>query len=240
MKSGAPLYLLRWGKVWQQEWQRLRALDWQTLDLRDAGAWPWLLKVLSGGLVFLMALVATCAWLVSEHRASLAQAQQQEIRLLSDYRSSVHAAGLLNGARTQLAGLEEQMTRMRALLAPQAALPALRDSIRDAADENQLTIDDIYLRPVVSQVSEHPIDIQVVGDYHQLAQFVNDISRLEHLVTQHDITLAPIDQAASRLSLSFVAKAYSDADAVSQDESEEAEGEKGGGENSLNRREEDQ
>mgnify|MGYP007064276763 CR=1 FL=1 len=37
---------------WRDEWQRLKTLDWQSLDVKEAGEWPVLLKVLCGALAF--------------------------------------------------------------------------------------------------------------------------------------------------------------------------------------------
>lgn len=198
---------------WQGEWQRLRALDWQTLDLRDAGTWPWLVKVLGGVLVLVAALAVTSMWWVSDYRSALISAQRQEVRLLNNYRSSVHAAGLLNSVRSQLSDLTEQMASVSSMLATRAEIPSLLDSISNAAEENQLTIETIHLRPAVIHdlYREHPLDINVLGSYHQLAQFINDINALPRLVTQHAITLEPVEAPSGGLTLSLVAKAYSSA-----------------------------
>lgn len=206
---------------WQGEWQRLRALDWQTLDLRDAGTWPWLVKVLGGVLVLVAALAVSSVWWVSDYRSALISAQRQEVRLLNNYRSSVHAAGLLNNVRSQLTDLTAQMTTIRSMLITRAEIPSLLDSISNAAEENQLTIDAIHLRPTVihNLYREHPLDIKVLGSYHQLAHFINDISRLPRLVSQHAITLAPVEGPSGGLTLSLVAKAYSSTD--SEDKREE-------------------
>lgn len=203
----------QWQSEWQSEWQRLRAIDWQTLDLRDAGTWPWLVKVLSGVLVLVVTLAASSIWWASDYRSALVSAQRQEVRLLNSYRSSVHAAGLLNNARSQVTDLTAQMTSIRSMLTTRAEIPSLLDSISSAAEQNQLTIEAIHLRPTVIHnfYREHPLDIRVLGSYHQLAQFINDISSLPRLVTQHTITLAPAEDPSGGLTLSLVAKAYSSA-----------------------------
>ncbi|MBE0462831.1 MAG: type 4a pilus biogenesis protein PilO [Halomonadaceae bacterium] len=203
----------RWPSEWQGEWQRLRALDWQALDLRDAGTWPWLVKVLCGVLVLVAALAVSSVWWVSDYRSALISAQRQEVRLLNNYRSSVHAAGLLNNVRSQLTDLAAQMVSIHGMWTTRAEIPSLLDSISSAAEQNQLTIEAIHLRPTVIHhfYSEHPLDIRVLGSYHQLAQFINDISSLPRLVTQHTITLAPAEGPSDGLTLSLVAKAYSSA-----------------------------
>ena len=56
----------------KNSWLHLRNVEWQTLDIKEAGGWPWLLKALIALLVFLVALLGINWWLVSEVRDSLA------------------------------------------------------------------------------------------------------------------------------------------------------------------------
>lgn len=194
-----------------QEWQRLQTVDWRALDIKEAGEWPWLLKVLSSLLVFLIVFVVASWWLASEKREQLATERRQEVRLLSEYRSHASEVVLLSEIRSQLEVLEEQMSHVRAMLPTDAEVPSLLDSISSAAENNQLTIEAIRLKPLISNTHyvEHPLDIQVRGGYHQLAQFTADISQLARLVTQHDLTLAPVEPDSDTLRLSLLASTYS-------------------------------
>lgn len=195
---------------WATEWQRLREVDWRDLDIKEAGGWPWLLKVLSCLLALLVAL-SVMAWLVvSDQRDALASAQRQEVRLLSEYRSKASEAAFLPEMREQIASLEAQMASLRTMLPTDAEIPSLLDSISDAAVDNRLSIETIRLRPTQSQPHyvEQPLDIQVRGGYHQLARFVADISALPRIVTQHDFSLEPVEQRGDTLRLSLLARTY--------------------------------
>ncbi|QHD48858.1 type 4a pilus biogenesis protein PilO [Vreelandella aquamarina] len=203
---------MKWGRErWQDEWQRLKTLDWQALDVKEAGEWPVLLKALCGALAFGVALGGLSWWLVSEKRVELEAAERQEARLLNEYRSKVSEAAFLPEVRDQLTALEEQMATMRSMLPTSAEIPSLLDSISDAALDNDLSIETIRLRPTVSNTHyvEHPLDIQVRGGYHELAQFVADISQLARIVTQHDVALSPAEQSGESLRMSLVARTYS-------------------------------
>lgn len=201
---------------WVHEWQQLRAVDWRDLDVKEAGGWPVLLKALCGVLALLVALLVMEWWVIGERRAELVSAQQQETRLLSEYRRQAGEAVQLPKMREQLATLEDQMSRLRAILPTDAEIPSLIDSISDAAVDNRLTIETIRLRPTVTQPHyvEQPLDIQVRGDFHQIARFAADIASLSRLVTQHDFTLTPAEGSGDTLRLSLLARTYRDREEV--------------------------
>ena len=183
---------------WAIEWRRLREVDWQGLDVKEAGGWPFLLKVACCCLALIVALSVMIWFVGSEHREAFREAQRQEIRLLGEYRSKVSEAAFLPEMREKLAALEAQV------------IPSLLDSISDAAVENRLTIETIRLRPTLAQADyiEQPLDIQVRGDYHQLARFVADIASLSRMVTQHDFSLEPVEGRGDTLRLSLLARTY--------------------------------
>ncbi|MEL7613630.1 type 4a pilus biogenesis protein PilO [Vreelandella titanicae] len=195
---------------WAIEWQRLRDVDWRDLDVKEAGGWPWLLKVLCCCLALLAALSVMLWLVVSEQREALMVAQRQEARLLSEYRSKASQAAFLPEMRDQLATLEGQVGRLRTMLPTDAEIPSLLDSISDAAADNRLTIETIRLRPAQAQAHyvEQPLDIQVRGGYHQLARFSADIASLPRMVTQHDFNLEPADGRGEALRLSLLARTY--------------------------------
>nr|WP_298059588.1 type 4a pilus biogenesis protein PilO [uncultured Halomonas sp.] len=195
---------------WAIEWQRLRDVDWRDLDVKEAGGWPLLLKVLSGCLALLMAFSIVVWLVVSEHRDALRAAQQQEVRLLSEYRSKASEAAFLPEMREQLASLETQMARLRTMLPTGAEIPSLLDSISDAAVNHRLSIDAIRLGSTQTHAHyvEQPLDIQVRGGYHQLARFSADIAALPRMVTQHDFTLEPVEGRGDTLQLSLLARTY--------------------------------
>ncbi|HBK35405.1 MAG TPA: pilus assembly protein PilO, partial [Halomonas sp.] len=56
-----------WGRErWRSEWRQLQDVDWQGLDVKEAGEWPALLKAPWGGLGFVIAVGGLSWWLVSD------------------------------------------------------------------------------------------------------------------------------------------------------------------------------
>jgi type IV pilus assembly protein PilO len=67
------------------------------------------------------------------------------------------------------------------------------------------------LQPEVAQqfYIELPINIKVIGGYHDLATFVSGVSSLPRIVTLHDFEIKPEkDDSTSKLQMNIVAKTY--------------------------------
>ena len=197
---------------WSEEWVRLRETDVQSLDLKEAGGWPLLLKIITLMLVFMIALAAIYWIVIRERINTLATAQQAETRLLADFRQKAVEATYLPEIEQQLADMDKQVQRLRDILPTSAEIPSLLDSISDAARENRLSVETIRLQETASQTHyiEHPFDIEVQGGYHDIAQFLADIAALPRIVTQHDFVLEPVDGESSGLRLAILARTYSD------------------------------
>jgi type IV pilus assembly protein PilO len=192
------------------ELRRLRDLDWRELSLREAGTWPVSLQVTSC-LIVLAAVFWLVQWYVVAPQAeALERERAQESELLSQYEAKAYQAANLPMMREQMSELEARIAELLQMLPTGAEVPTLIDNISDTALENQLAIDFIRLRTPVPQefYTEQPFDIQVRGDYHRIASFLSGVAGLPRIVTLHDFTLAPVDDAGT-LQLSMLAKTYS-------------------------------
>ena len=194
----------------QAELRRLRELDWRELDIKEAGAWPWLLQLICCVLIFGLTFAGMHWYLASPKAAELQQMEAEERQLLRDYRNRAAQAARLPDMLEQMTVLESRMGRLMAMLPSGAEIPSLIDSISEIAIDNQLSIDFIRLRGTVERdfYIERPFDIQVEGQYHHIAAFLAGIASLPRIVTQHDFTLAPVE-GGDRLRLSMLARTYS-------------------------------
>ncbi|GHB20434.1 type 4a pilus biogenesis protein PilO [Salinicola rhizosphaerae] len=199
--------LRRVGDGCRDQWRQLRELPWRELDVKEAGSWPLALQ----GLVALAALVGA-AWLAqwllaASPREMHHRLTAQEAEALTRFETLSYQAVNLPAMQAQMDELQARMQRVLERLPSDAEVPALLDAISDAAREQQLDIDSLKLRPTVEQefYLEQPFDIQVRGDYHQIAAFLARVAAMPRIVTLHDFTLTPVDD---RLRLAMVAKTY--------------------------------
>jgi len=209
-----------------EEWQRLRDTDLQALDLKEAGTWPLLLKVITLLLVFSLALALIYWFVIKERTEALSSAEQEESRLLAEFRQKAMETTYLPEIEQQLAEMDTQMQQLRAMLPTNAEIPSLLDSISDAALDNRLSVENIRLRETTLQTHyiEHPFDIEVQGGYHDIAQFVADMAALPRIVTQHDFVLESVEREEQTLRLAILARTYSDRPQSEGAENDSAQG----------------
>lgn len=197
---------------WRDEWRRLKGVDWGELDIKESGGWPFLLQLICCALVLGLTLAAMYWYLGSPKTEALAQARSEEVASIRDYRRKAAQAAHLEVMRREMAVLEGRMSDLREMLPTDTEIPSLIDNISEAAIDNQLAIEFIRLRSPVAQefYFEQPFDLRVQGDYHRIAEFLATVARLPRIVTQHDLTLEPLDEAqGQRLQLSMLARTYS-------------------------------
>ncbi|WP_280338161.1 type 4a pilus biogenesis protein PilO [Salinicola acroporae] len=73
------------------------------------------------------------------------------------------------------------------------------------ASSSSISIASSYARGGTEFYIEQPFDIQVRGDFHQIASFLARVAAMPRIVTLHDFTLTPMED---RLRLSMLAKTY--------------------------------
>ena len=192
------------------EMRRLRELDWRELDIKESGSWPWSLQLFCCVLVFGLTFAGIHWYFATPEKAEREQARAEERQLLSDYRLRAAQAARLPDMIEQMDVLETRMETLMAMLPSGAEIPSLIDGVSDLAIDSQLSIDFIRLRTPVERdfYIERPFDIQVRGDYHRIATFLAGIAAQPRIVTQHDLTLAPVEDGEG-LRLSMLARTYS-------------------------------
>ena len=87
-------------------------------------------------------------------------------------------------------------------------MPGLVDDVTDTGEGSGLEISNIALAPEAVQefYIELPIDIDVIGSYHDFGTFVSGLASLDRIVTLHDFTIQARND--TYLDMSIVAKTY--------------------------------
>ena len=189
----------------------------RTLDTNDVGRWPFVLRAITVGLIFVLVAVGGTYYFVWRNMIpQLERVQQQEQDLRTTFESRQRLAANFDAYKDQLAEVEQTFGAMLRQLPGETEVPALLVDISQTGLAAGL--EERLFQPL-SEVSreaysELPIRMQVVGTYHELGNFVSGVVALPRIVTLHDITLRPEQQRpgqvapGGRLVMDLTAKTY--------------------------------
>lgn len=202
--------------------KELKSIDFKSLDLSEPWNWPrtaWFAALVFGSLMVLfLGYVLHIRGIYSD----IELLQDDVSRLKIQYRqkskkAQEHDQGLAGIKQTQQA-----IDRLLSSFPESHELPSLVDKISELAMTTGLMVQTIRIRP--EQKKTHyvalPIEMDLIGDYHQMGSFMGHLSQLARLITVHDLNMEVLpekeknnlkyadERTSQLLKMSFVAKTY--------------------------------
>jgi len=194
------------------EWfEGLRKIDINDLDTSNTGSWPPAIKILVAGLLMFLVLALGYSFSTRELESQLDLKREEESTLKEQFAIKARAAANLELYTQQLKEMENSFGVLLRQLPSDTEVPGLLEDITRTGLGSGLEFEEIKLLPEVAQpfYIELPIQITVVGAYHDLAMFVSGVAGLPRIVTLHDFDLAPVNpEGGPKLRLSIQAKTY--------------------------------
>lgn len=191
--------------------ESLRSVDLSDLDMNNLGSWPAAVKVIAAILLMALILGGGYYFYLSDLQASLDQQVAAEDRLKQQFSTKAFQAANLEAYKAQMLEMEASFGALLRQLPSDTEVPGLLEDITRTGLGSGLEFEEIKLQPEVTQqfYIELPIQIKVVGAYHDLATFVSGVSSLPRIVTLHDFEIKPNSKdSSSKLHMSILAKTY--------------------------------
>ena len=171
------------------------------LDFNNTGAWPREFKI--GFCVLLALLMLAFVWWywVTDKRDELARLDAQETSLRAEFETKQGRASNLEPLKQQLAQMEQQLQQMLRQLPSKTEMPDLIVDISQTALATGLQ--NKLFQPGTETpkefYAEKPIQLRLVGTYHQFGAFVSGVASLPRVVilTMHDIALKPANGSSA-------------------------------------------
>ncbi|MFT4887505.1 MAG: type IV pilus assembly protein PilO [Pseudohongiellaceae bacterium] len=187
----------------------LQKFDWTDLqDLDTMGVWPSPVKAIIVLVIFSGCLTTGYFFHVQNLQSALATSTAEEITIRAEFEAKAFLASNLEEYRAQTLEMEESFTELLRQLPSATEVPGLVDDVTDTGKGSGLEISNIALaeEAVREFYIELPIDIDVVGDYHDFGTFVSGLASLDRIVTLHDFTIQ--SRSDTYLNMNIVAKTY--------------------------------
>jgi type IV pilus assembly protein PilO len=164
------------------------------LNPRDIGSWPALPKL--GALLVLLVLLIVAGYFLdwSNQWDELNAARAKEDGLRSAFLDKKRQAINLDAYRKQLADIEQSFGAMLKQLPNRSEMEALLSDINQAGLGRGLQFE--LFKPASAEImsdfyAELPIQIKLIGNYHDVGAFASDVSQLSRIVTLNNLGLAP-------------------------------------------------
>ena len=197
----------------------LRGFDWNDLqDLDTIGFWPAPVKAIITAIIFSSCIAGGYFFHIQNMQIELTTVTGEENNLRVEFEQKAFLAANLEEYRAQTLTMEESFTELLRQLPSETEVPGLVDDVTNTGVGSGLEFANLVLPPEEIQefYIEIPINLDVVGSYHDFGTFVSGVASLDRIVTLHDFTIRARDD--SFLDMTIVARTYryKDVDEVEQ------------------------
>lgn len=167
--------------------------DFRNLNPKDVGAWPLAPRIVA--LIGFFALILAAGWwfVWNPQREELASKAQEEARLRDDWVGKKKQSVNLDLYQDQKAEIDRVFGALLKLLPNKTEIDALLVEINQSGLGRGLQFE--LFKPGAESrrdfYAELPIQVKLVGSYHDIGAFASDIGRLSRIVTLRNISLTP-------------------------------------------------
>jgi type IV pilus assembly protein PilO len=175
--------------------------DLRNLDRNNIGGWPKSIKTFFAVLIIFVILLAGWWFKIRSQQEELETNQRQEETLKKEFVTKQQKVVNLPAYRKQLEDMKEMLRTMLRQLPSKTEMPDLLVDISQTALAAGIVVD--LFQPGAEVVkefyAEKPIQLKMVGTYHQFGTFISGVASLPRVVilTMHDVSLRPAGKAAA-------------------------------------------
>lgn len=187
----------------------LRNFDWNDLqDVDTIGIWPAPVKVLIIMVIIIGCMAGGYFFHIQNLQAELQEVAGEEGALRIEFEQKAFLAANLEEYRAQTVQMEESFTELLRQLPSVTEVPGLVDDVTQTGVGSGLEFSNLVLpaEEIQEFYIEIPINLDVVGDYHDFGTFVSGVASLDRIVTLHDFTITA--RSDSFLDMTIVARTY--------------------------------
>ncbi len=169
------------------------AEDFKYLDPKDPGTWPAIPKLVA--LIGILAGILVGAYFLDWQGQieELEAGKNQEVKLKDDYLNKKKQSINLDLHKQQLREIDQSFGALLKQLPNRAQMDALLVDINQSGLGRGLQFE--LFKPAAAEsvrefYAELPIQVRVVGNYHDMGAFASDLGQLSRIVTLNDVTIA--------------------------------------------------
>lgn len=180
----------------------MASFDLSKLDRNNYGSWPMPVKLATASLLLIFIVFLGWWFAIKPKQDEFSAAQTKEATLMRDFVDKQGRVVNLEEYKQQLADVQDLLDQMVRQLPSKTEMPDLLVDISQTA--LSAGIDNELFEPgaeIPKQFyAEKPIQLRMVGTYHQFGAFVGGVAALPRVVilTMHDVSLKPVGSGNSK------------------------------------------
>ncbi|MFP3872946.1 MAG: type 4a pilus biogenesis protein PilO [Thiohalophilus sp.] len=186
----------------------MKDLDLSELDLSTIGSWPAAVKAAVIGVVCVAVLALGYFLHIQKKIEQLEQVRAKEPTLKREFEQKQAKAVNLDAYKKQMQEMEKSFGTMLRQLPSKTEVDELLIDVSQTGLSSGIEFE--LFRPQserqIEFYAELPIEISMLGTYHQFGRFVSGVAALPRIVTLHDINLTT--NRDGRLKMDVTAKTY--------------------------------
>ncbi len=185
--------------------------DINNLDPNNPGVWPLPIKLIVFAIVFAGILYAGWHFDITKQREELATLVKQEQEEIDTLDRRQKKAANLNALKEQMKEMEQSFGDMVKQLPNKTEVAGLLIDISQTglAAGLEFKLFEPKKESPKEFYAELPINLSIVGDYHQFGEFVSGVAALPRIVTTHNINIKVAGKSGpDTLEMKAVAKTY--------------------------------
>ena len=173
----------------------------QNLDFNNIGGWPRHMQLVFCVVTMLLILVLAWFLVFSSKKDELTSLEAQEATLRNTFKEKQGQAANLEPLKQQLAQMEQELQQMLRQLPSKTEMPDIITDISQTALASGIRNEVFRPEAEIARefYAEKPIQLKMVGNYHQFGAFMSGVASLPRVVimTMHNITLTPRDKSGA-------------------------------------------
>lgn len=191
----------------QESIEQLKDFDYE--DTSKLGVWPLPAKVIICALIICAVLAGVYYFKIKDLKMNMARVVSEEQTLRSEFELKSAQAANLEAYRAQMIEMQTSFNSLLARLPDDTQVPGLLEDIDRNGESSGSDIESIDLEAVrqAEYYTELPINIKIVGGYHDFGNFVSATAGMPRIVTLHDFTISK-QQDSGDLIMELAAKTY--------------------------------
>jgi type IV pilus assembly protein PilO len=185
-------------------------IDISNLDPNNIGSWPVAARIIVIILLCAALLFAGYYFDTSDQLLTLEQAEAKEQSLKKEFEKKEAKAINLDTYKAQMQEMERTFGALLQQLPGKTEVAELLVDISRIGIQSGLEFELFKPQPEIPKefYAELPIQIRVIGKYHQFGNFASQTAALSRIVTLHDLSIGSVKNTGDQLVMSATAKTY--------------------------------